>query len=95
MHCAQALQAVVGRLASVAAAAASGGVQAAPATLYPATAGRLATRSYGTAAEALAAAPPAFVFDIDGVLIQGRHTLPHAAAGQAVRAAGWPPLLST
>lgn len=39
------------------------------------------TRALSLAAEAeqrLARGPPAFVFDIDGVLIRGRNTLPQA-----------------
>lgn len=36
------------------------------------------SRPFSTVSEALDRAPPAFVFDIDGVLIQGRHTLPQA-----------------
>ena len=34
--------------------------------------------SAASAAEALAQAPPAFVFDIDGVLVRGRRVLPEA-----------------
>lgn len=35
----------------------------------------VAVRLFSSAA---AGAPPAFVFDIDGVLVQGRHVLPQA-----------------
>ena len=40
--------------------------------------GRRLFSSAASAAEALAQAPPAFVFDIDGVLVRGRRVLPEA-----------------
>lgn len=42
------------------------------------SAAALLARHFSSASAANPLGPPAFVFDIDGVLIRGRHTLPQA-----------------